>query len=78
MEIDVEQMAENLQAAGCGEEFIAEFRRVIAQGTAQEREQMLERQRRCILGELHDRQKKLECFDYLRHRLRQQEDEKNP
>ncbi len=77
MEIDVEQMAENLQAAGCGEEFIAEFRRVMAKGTAQEREQMLERQRRCILGELHDRQKKLECFDYLRHRLRQQEDEKN-
>lgn len=78
MEIDVEQIAENLRCAGCGEEFIVEFRRVMAQGTAREREKMLEKQRRCILGELHDRQKKLECFDYLCHRLRRQKGQKNP
>lgn len=78
MEIDVEQIAENLRCAGCGEEFIAEFRRVMARGTGKEREQMLEKQRRCILGKLHDQQKKLECFDYLRRRLRQQEGQKNP
>lgn len=78
MELGVEQMAENLRCAGCSEEFIAEFRQIMAQGTAREREQMLEKQRRCILGKLHDQQKKLECFDYLRHRLRQQEGQKNP
>lgn len=78
MELSVEQMAENLRCAGCSEEFIAEFRRIMAQGTAEEREQMLEKQRRRILGKLHDQQKKLECFDYLCHRLRRQEGQKNP
>lgn len=73
MGISVAQMAENLRAAGCGEEFIGEFQRVMAQGTARERERMLETQRRCILGKLHEDQKKLECFDYLCHRLRQEE-----
>lgn len=78
MELGVEQMAENLRAAGCEEDFIAEFRHVMARGRAREREQMLEKQRRCILSKLHDQQKKLECIDYLRHRLRQQEGQKNP
>ncbi len=74
MGTDAEQIAENLRAAGCGEEFIAEFQRIMAQGTARERERMLETQRRCILGKLHDEQKKLECIDFLRYQLRRREE----
>lgn len=72
-----ERIAQNLRDAGCPEEFIAEFLRVMAEGSPEEQRRMLEKQRCRILKKLHDAQKKLECFDYLCWQLKKEREEQS-
>ena len=66
-------MAENLRDAGCCDAFIRDF---LAQWNGRHPEAgitLLRRQRRDLLEELHEDERKLECLDYLIHRLRAEE-----
>ncbi len=63
------RIAENLKDAGCPDSFIQEFLTAWASGTPEAQRCLLERQRRCILDQLHAEQRRLECFDYLRYQF---------
>ncbi len=63
------RIAENLRDAGCPDSFIEEFLNAYASGTPETQCRLLERQRRCILDQLHAEQKRLECFDFLRYQF---------
>jgi len=65
-----EAITQNLRDAGCQENFIKGFLAALNHGTPAEQERMLEQERRCILEKVHDEQKKLDCFDYLRYTLK--------
>ncbi len=63
------RIAENLRDAGCPDSFIEEFLTAYASGAPDVQRRLLERQRRCILDQLHAEQKRLECFDFLRYQF---------
>ncbi len=63
------RIAENLRDAGCPDSFIEEFLDAYASGAPEAQRRLLERQRRCILDQLHAEQKRLECFDFLRYQF---------
>lgn len=75
MKLSMDAIAQNLRDAGCQESFIKSFLDSLTQGTPAEQERMLEQERRCILEKVHDEQKKLDCFDYLRYTLKKNRSE---
>ncbi len=74
MKLSTEAIAQNLRDAGCPEDFIKRFIACLTHGTPAERERMLEQERRCILEKVHDEQKRLDCFDYLRYALKKEQE----
>ncbi len=74
MQLSIDAITQNLRDAGCPEEFIQRFLAALAHGTPVERERMLEQERRCILEKVHDEQKRLDCFDYLRYALKKEQE----
>lgn len=63
------RIEENLKDAGCPDDFIREFLASFASGTPEAQRRLLERQRQHILDRLHNEQRKLECFDFLRYQF---------
>lgn len=63
------QIEENLKDAGCPDFFIQEFLTLFGNGTLEAQCRLLDKQRRFLLEQLHDAQRKLECFDYLRYQF---------
>ncbi len=74
MKLSMEDITQNLRDAGCAEDFIKRFLACLTHGTPVEQERMLERERHCILEKIHDEQKKLDCFDYLRYALKRKQE----
>lgn len=72
MKLSKEAISQNLRDAGCQEKFIERFLAALNHGTTAEQNRMLEQERRCILEKVHDEQKKLDCFDYLRYALKKE------
>ncbi len=73
MQLSIDAITQNLRDAGCPEDFIKRFLACLTYGTPIEQERMLERERHCILEKVHDEQKKLDCFDYLRYALKRKQ-----
>ncbi len=73
MKLSMDAITQNLRDAGCPENFIIRFLASLAHGTPAEQERMLEQERRCILEKVHDEQRKLDCFDYLRYALKREQ-----
>ncbi len=67
MKLSKDAITQNLRDAGCQEDFIQKFLASLTDGTPAEQE------RRCILGKVHDEQKRLDCFDYLRYALKKEQ-----
>ncbi len=63
------RIEENLKDAGCPDSFIWEFLTAYASSSLDAQRCLLDRQRQCILDEIHANQKRLECFDYLRYQF---------
>lgn len=74
MKQTAEQIAQNLRDAGCQDKFIQQFLAALVNGTPAQREQLLDRERRHILGKVHDEQKRLDRFDYLRYTLKKEQE----
>ncbi len=70
MKLSMDAITQNLRDAGCPEDFIKRFLVSLTNGTPAEQERMLAQERRCILEKIHDGQRKLDCFDYLRYALK--------
>ncbi len=74
MKQTAEQIAQNLRDAGCQDKFIQQFLAALANGTPAQQEQLLDRERRHILDKVHDEQKRLDRFDYLRYALKKEQE----
>lgn len=69
----IEQITENLQAAGCSEECIQEFLAQYECGCQSKCDRLLSRQRRELLENLHQEQRKIDCLDYLVYQMKKNE-----
>lgn len=73
MKLSKDAITQNLRDAGCPEDFIRRFLASLTSGTPAEQERLLDQERRCILEKVHDEQKRLDCFDYLRYALKKEQ-----
>ena len=62
-------VTQNLADAGCGEQLIEEFWRLLGEGREQESLALLQQHRRCLLECCHAQQKKIDCLDYLIYQM---------
>lgn len=60
------EIRENLTDAGCSESCIRSFLDYRDKGDIREADRILEAQRKELLEELHKSQKRIDCLDYLR------------
>jgi len=75
VKLSMDAITQNLRDAGCQENFIKGFLASLIQDTPAEQERMLEKERRCILEKIHEEQRKLDRFDYLRYALKKSRSE---
>jgi len=74
VKLSKDTITQNLRDAGCPEDFIRRFLAALTNGTPAEQERLLDQERRCILDKVHDEQKRLDCFDYLRYALKKEQE----
>lgn len=67
---DEEALIQNLKDAGCDEQTIAKFMDCLREDMTGEMNCILKCHRACILDELHTQQEKLDCLDYLIHKMK--------
>lgn len=67
---DREAIIQNLEDAGCSAETIQLFLSYEENGKVNESLALLGRHRACLLDSVHLEQEKLDCLDYLIHRIR--------
>ena len=67
--MSAEDIIQNLRDAGCTLEDITGFMRCMETGEAKKGMKLLDRQRRELLNGIHDRQRKLDCLDYLIYQM---------
>ena len=65
-----ESMIQNLKDAGCRADTIAAFMDNLKTGRKTEGLKVLDRHRRSLLEEIHREQKRIDCLDYLVHKLK--------
>ncbi len=68
-----ESVEQNLKDAGCPGKFVERFLACYGDCTPEEQLQLLYGQRKELLRQVHDCQKKLDCLDYLRDQIRKRE-----
>ena len=68
-----ESVEQNLKDAGCPGNFVERFLACYGDCTPEEQLQLLYEQRKELLRQVHDCQKKLDCLDYLRDQIRKNE-----
>lgn len=56
---------QNLKDAGCGPVLIEDFMKLNKQGEIKSQLILLSKQRKFLLDNVHENQKKLDCLDYL-------------
>lgn len=66
-EADIRQ---NLKDAGCSMELIQRFIKTWEAGAIHDCSCLLDRYRRTLLDDIHIREEKLTCLDYLRYQLK--------
>ena len=63
---------QNLRDAGCDSRMVEEFMACTRQGDALKQLRLLSRQRRRLLERVHREEKRIDCLDYLLHRMRKE------
>lgn len=64
---------QNLKDAGCSESLIDEFMGCAGKNEKDSRLKLLRQQRDILLDGLHEKQRMIECLDYLVYQLRKEE-----
>lgn len=64
------QIMQNLRDAGCDESMIEIFMALCAQCRTKEQRRLLSAHRKELLDTVHDNQKRIDCLDYLIHKLK--------
>lgn len=72
-QLDKEAIIQNLKDAGCNPETIDCYMDCCACGEKKKKKELLEKHRKCLLKELHQCQKEIDCLDYLIYREKRDE-----
>ena len=68
-------LVQNLEDAGCTEEFIRRFLESRKEGNRDKQKRLLAGQRCRLLDDVHENQKRLDCLDYLIYEIKKEEKE---
>ncbi len=60
------EISETMEEAGCSDDCIRRFFECKDKGEMRKADRVLEEQRKELLKELHESQRKIDCLDYLR------------
>lgn len=71
-----ESIIQNLEDANCSEHTISCFMNCYKRSDAQGVEKVLRTHRRELLKQVHEQQKCIDCLDYLKYQLEQDENKK--
>lgn len=63
------ELQQNLMDAGCDDQLIAHCTEYFRTNRIQNMRNLLMRQRLALLGDIHKRQKQLDCLDFLVHEI---------
>ncbi|MEG0274676.1 MAG: hypothetical protein RR690_06055 [Longicatena sp.] len=69
----IDSLRQNLLDADCSEKTIAQFMQLEESGQMKEQLRLLSCHRCKLLQEVHERNKKLDCLDYLMYQLKKQQ-----
>lgn len=62
---DTSAVVQNLKDAGCDEEIVKKFMELAETGERQKQYRLLEKHRKNLLEKVHNREKQIDCLDYL-------------
>ncbi len=62
---DTNVVLQNLKDAGCDDEVVKTFMELAETGEKQKQYRLLEKHRRDLLDKVHNRERQIECLDYL-------------
>lgn len=62
---DTNAVLQNLKDAGCDDEVVKTFMELAEAGEKQKQYRLLEKHRRDLLDKVHNRERQIECLDYL-------------
>ena len=63
----------NLKDAGCCQEMVQSFMTYLEQGNLKGQLELLEKRRDCLLEQVHEEEKQIDCLDYLVYQIRRNE-----
>lgn len=64
------EIIENLEDAGCDDSVIGQFLKMGNEQKRQEQLRLLSCHRKTLLNVVHENQKRIDCLDYLIHKLK--------
>lgn len=62
---DTNAVLQNLKDAGCDDEVVKTFMELAETGEKQKQYRLLEKHRRDLLDKVHNRERQIDCLDYL-------------
>jgi len=71
---DTNAVLQNLKDAGCDDEVVKTFMKLAETGEKQKQYRLLEKHRRDLLEKVHNREKQIDCLDYLLFQMKKKED----
>ncbi len=69
---DTNAVLQNLKDAGCDDEVVKTFMELVETGQKQKQYRLLEKHRRDLLDKVHNREKQIDCLDYLVFRMKKE------
>ncbi len=67
---------QNLIDAGCSKDMIDDLMKQLAEDDMESLLQMLEQHRACLLSMVHQKEKQIDCVDYLVYQIKRSKEEK--
>ena len=67
---------QNLIDAGCSKDMIDDLMKQLAEDDMESLLQMLEQHRACLLSMVHQKEKQIDCVDYLVYQIQRSKEEK--
>ena len=67
---------QNLFDAGCSKDMIDDLMKQLAEDDMESLLQMLEKHRACLLSMVHQKEKQIDCVDYLVYQIKRSKEEK--
>ena len=67
---------QNLIDAGCSKDMIDDLMKQLAEDDMESLLQMLEKHRACLLSMVHQKEKQINCLDYLVYQIKRSKEEK--